>query len=924
MARFPGGAFSGMSAAQAPSPSPSSNSVSAAAAGNSSANASTPASPPPPSAPRWRKIRLQDCLHDPPAHRKRIEDAELAAAQLEAMLRALTRVAKNHLDAMKYYHERTLAFYAEMQNTTEHIVSADPASAALVGRVRDLRHELEQRYERQCQQLKTAIIDSLEIMLIQDIGGLKELRKRFEYATDSLDSTLDKYLSKKSTDSGVPEAARDVAEARKSFHEAALNYSMALNTLRSRRAPDFVTLVVSHLQTAFLDARQGADYFADVMRSVQAVNAAANESAQQAAEASRAQTEMRRRLLEGAASVYNPINRGWIDGIKTAAAADPGATAAMEDSDDEDEDEAATPDTSVGSNLPVLKAGYLLKKNQNQRMARHSWSRRYFEIKGDLLVYSQRGKDEEPVVAINLRVSTVKPGDSSSDRRYVFQVISSQKSYTLQAENEEDMNHWIESLQRAIGAALHSTAPPSMQGLSSPTSSRRKGRKKSSAKGSAAATAAAGTVPFQEELSPRIAEANRAMEAQKQVLSRIRHVPGNTHCADCGAADPEWASINLGVVFCITCSGLHRSMGVHVSKVRSIILDTWDAATVEVMVRLGNTAVNGMYLGAPATPPGITPAADRNAREKWIMAKYVGKEFLARDRILGELRNMNSAVASGPPTVHEAFWDAVTHGQLARALGYLAVGADVDWRHPGHGYRAALHQVIASRDEIGAEFLLQWQCNVNQQDHRGQTPLHVAAEAANARITVRLLKRSADPTVKNTAQQTPLALAETLGHANVCTVLRLFAVDQSGNARSSDFGIQEALSQLQHLDLDAIASAGPQAPVPVGGPGSLAVPPAGAGAGGAGVSDASASVWGAGPDPAMAMLGAKVGGTAAPATVSDTPMFAAMGMATSNPFLEKPTGRESGSTSLPPAVPPRPSPSALGTVGLPEEANPWG
>jgi len=53
------------------------------------------------------------------------------------------------------------------------------------------------------------------------------------------------------------------------------------------------------------------------------------------------------------------------------------------------------------------------------------------------------------------------------------------------------------------------------------------------------------------------------------VLERLRRVPGNGACADCGAASPEWASLNLGVLLCIECGGTHRQLGVHVSKVRA-------------------------------------------------------------------------------------------------------------------------------------------------------------------------------------------------------------------------------------------------------------------------------------------------------------------------------------------------------------------
>lgn len=51
------------------------------------------------------------------------------------------------------------------------------------------------------------------------------------------------------------------------------------------------------------------------------------------------------------------------------------------------------------------------------------------------------------------------------------------------------------------------------------------------------------------------------------VLTTLRGIPGNDACAECNALDPEWASLNLGVLMCIECSGVHRNLGVHISKV---------------------------------------------------------------------------------------------------------------------------------------------------------------------------------------------------------------------------------------------------------------------------------------------------------------------------------------------------------------------
>lgn len=77
-------------------------------------------------------------------------------------------------------------------------------------------------------------------------------------------------------------------------------------------------------------------------------------------------------------------------------------------------------------------------------------------------------------------------------------------------------------------------------------------------------------------------ESKESEANQKESLSKIRRMPGNEKCADCGALEPEWACTNLGILVCIECSGIHRSLGVHVSKVRSVVLDKWEPDAIEV------------------------------------------------------------------------------------------------------------------------------------------------------------------------------------------------------------------------------------------------------------------------------------------------------------------------------------------------------
>ncbi|XP_006801319.1 BAR_ACAPs and ArfGap_ACAP domain-containing protein [Neolamprologus brichardi] len=241
--------------------------------------------------------------------------------------------------------------------------------------------------------------------------------------------------------------------------------------------------------------------------------------------------------------------------------------------------------------------GYLFKRSRRKSKM---WKRSWFTIRDNQLIYRKSHKEEAVVLFEDLRLCAVKSLDHV-DRRFCFELLSVQKCCALQADSEQLKQAWLSALQGSIDLAYRERTDTQL------------------------------TQP--KELPPLHCggDVSPGPPAQRPAaLSVALSGPGNQRCCDCGEEEPRWASINLAVTMCIECSGIHRSLGVHLSKVRSLTLDSWEAEQLKLLCVLGNDVMNQIYEARCSEEGRLKPRADspRAEKEAWIKEKYVEKKFV--------------------------------------------------------------------------------------------------------------------------------------------------------------------------------------------------------------------------------------------------------------------------------------------------------
>uniref|UniRef100_A0A3Q2HJ26 Arf-GAP with coiled-coil, ANK repeat and PH domain-containing protein n=2 Tax=Equus TaxID=9789 RepID=A0A3Q2HJ26_HORSE len=513
-------------------------------------------------------VDFEECLKDSPRFRAALEEVEGDVAELELKLDKLVKLCIAMIDTGKAFCVANKQFMNGIRDLAQYS-SNDAVVETSLTKFSDSLQEMINFHTILFDQTQRSIKAQLQNFVKEDLRKFKDAKKQFEKVSEEKENALVKNAQvQRNKQHEVEEATNILTATRKCFRHIALDYVLQINVLQSKRRSEILKSMLSFMYAHLAFFHQGYDLFSELGPYMKDLGAQLDRLVVDAAKEKR---EMEQK--------HSTIQQ----------------KAALQDFSSDDSKLEYNVDAANG----IVMEGYLFKRASN---AFKTWNRRWFSIQNNQLVYQKKFKDNPTVVVEDLRLCTVKHCEDI-ERRFCFEVVSPTKSCMLQADSEKLRQAWIKAVQTSIATAYREKGDESekLDKKSSPST---------------------GSLDSANESKDKLLKGESA-------LQRVQCIPGNASCCDCGLADPRWASINLGITLCIECSGIHRSLGVHFSKVRSLTLDTWEPELLKLMCELGNDVINRVYeakvekMGIKKPQPG-----QRQEKEAYIRAKYVERKFV--------------------------------------------------------------------------------------------------------------------------------------------------------------------------------------------------------------------------------------------------------------------------------------------------------
>ncbi|XP_070395394.1 arfGAP with SH3 domain, ANK repeat and PH domain-containing protein isoform X4 [Dermacentor albipictus] len=360
------------------------------------------------------------------------------------------------------------------------------------------------------------------------------------------------------------------------------------------------------------------------------------------------------------------------------------------------------------------KIGYLLKKSDGKM--RRVWQKRKCEVR-DGYLYISHSDETKPPTKLNLLTCQVK---SLQEEKRSFDLISYNRTYHFQADDDSEMEAWKAVLVNCKEGALRKAFTEPGQ-------------------------AGGGT-------------GNQSLlEFQQSIIRQVQQLPGNDRCCDCNSTkDPTWLSTNFGILTCIECSGVHRELGVHISRIQSLTLDNLGTSQLLLARVMTNNGFNETMEATMTPSRKPTPTSPMEERCEFIRAKYVDRKFAVR-------------TCSDENDLLHDLEHAVTARHLYQLLQAFAEGAILTAVLPNYKNTAdtALHVAVAQEDGTSlhiVDFLVQNSPCLDVHNKAGNTPVHTAVLHNQTECIKLLLRSGAAVDVKNADNKTPLDLAKERGY----------------------------------------------------------------------------------------------------------------------------------------------------------------